>query len=115
MRAIEDFGRAIELDPKFAEAYYNRGRAYHAIQHYERAIEEYGHGIELDPEFAEVSHNRGLAYYELQDYERAIEDFGCIMHFANNAETIDLRGTTFCPTCSSELPEGFLSSTVDFG
>jgi archaemetzincin len=43
------------------------------------------------------------------------EDFGCIMHFANNAETIDLRGTTFCTTCSSELPEGFLSSTAGFG
>jgi archaemetzincin len=37
-------------------------------------------------------------------------DFNCIMHFATNVETIDLRGQDFCASCAGELPDGFLQS-----
>ena len=75
-RAIEDFGRAIELNPEYATAYYNQGLAYHALQDYARAIGEFGRAIELNPEDAEAYCSRGLAYYKLQEYERAIEEYG---------------------------------------
>jgi archaemetzincin len=35
-------------------------------------------------------------------------DFTCIMHFATNVETIDLRGDDFCPKCVATLPPDFL-------
>jgi archaemetzincin len=50
----------------------------------------------------EIGHVMGLAH---------CADFGCIMHFANNAETIDLRGMTFCPNCAATLPNGFINAT----
>ena len=47
--AIEDYTQAIELDPKFAEAYFNRGNAKHSSGDYAGAIEDYTKAIELDP------------------------------------------------------------------
>jgi tetratricopeptide (TPR) repeat protein len=75
-RAIEDYARAIELNPDYAAAYYNRGTAYARSQDYRRAIEDYGWAIGLNPEDATAYNNRGTAYAGLQDYRRAIEDYG---------------------------------------
>jgi len=48
--AIKIYDKAIELNPNFAEAYYNRGNAYSDLKQYERAIEDYNKAIELNPE-----------------------------------------------------------------
>jgi len=37
------------------------------------------------------------------------EDFNCIMHFAPNVESIDVRGHVFCPGCASILPRNLLA------
>ena len=50
--AIEDYTKAIELDPKFAVAYCNRGNAKDSSGDYAGAIEDYTKAIELDPKFA---------------------------------------------------------------
>ena len=65
--AIEDFTKAIELNPDYAEAYYFRGlyllqprRDYnHAI----KAIKDFTKAIELNPDDAETYHFRGFIYY----------------------------------------------------
>ena len=54
-RAIADYTKAIEIDPKFADAYYNRGLAYCYKQDYDRAITDYTKAIEIDPKFAIAS------------------------------------------------------------
>ena len=36
-RAISDFNKAVEIDPCYAEAYYNRGREYFAHEEYDKA------------------------------------------------------------------------------
>ncbi len=51
-QAIEDYNKAIELDPDFAEAYYLRGVAYYVFDDPEQAIEDFTKAIELDPNFA---------------------------------------------------------------
>ena len=61
-RAIEDFNKAIELDPRDDIAYYNRGRAYENKQQYDRAIEDYNKAIELNPRFDKAYSNRGVVY-----------------------------------------------------
>lgn len=37
------------------------------------------------------------------------EDFACLMHFAPNVETIDLRGERFCADCAAAAPEGLVT------
>ncbi len=46
--AIDAFTSAIELDPTFAAAYFNRGLAYQLREEYEIALEEYQEAIKLD-------------------------------------------------------------------
>lgn len=36
-------------------------------------------------------------------------DFDCIMHFAPNVESIDLRGAGFCVSCAAELPKDLIA------
>ncbi len=74
-QAIRDYGKAIELDPKDAEAYYGRGCAYANLEDYRQAIRDYDKAIELDPKYAHAYFNRGIAYSKLGDYRQTIMDF----------------------------------------
>ncbi len=40
-KAIEDYDKAIEIDPQYAEAYYNRGSAYDILGQSEQARQDY--------------------------------------------------------------------------
>ena len=66
-RAIENYNKAIELDPNDADAYNNRGLAYYYLEEYERAIEDYNKAIELNPNYA--YNNRELAISKLKEQE----------------------------------------------
>ena len=39
-------------------------------------------------------------------------DFNCLMHFATDVQSIDLRGTSYCSACRAELPEGLLTPGI---
>ena len=39
-KAIDDYTRAIELDPKDTKAYYNRGTVYDELRQYQKAIDD---------------------------------------------------------------------------
>ncbi len=55
--AIEDYTKAIHLDPDFALAYNNRGVVYHNLEKYDEAIEDYTEAIRLDPDLALAQNN----------------------------------------------------------
>ena len=71
----EDYTKAIELDPKYAHAYFNRGFAYDELKKYEEAIADYTKAMELDPKDSDAYSNRGHAYRNLEKYEKAIADY----------------------------------------
>ena len=50
--ALEAFTKAIELNPKYAEAYNNRGIAHLKLGNYQQAIRDYDKAIKLDPKNA---------------------------------------------------------------
>jgi tetratricopeptide (TPR) repeat protein len=74
-KAIEDYNKAIEIDPNYALAYTNRGFSKHNLKDFNGAIEDHDKAIELDPEIINVYVNRGASKSELKDYYGAIEDF----------------------------------------
>lgn len=69
-QALEDFSKAIELDPSFAGAYNNRGGVLRRLGRFSLAIEDYKRSIEIDPS-APAYYNLGLVYAEIKETELA--------------------------------------------
>ncbi len=74
-KAVNDHTEAIELNPTFAAAYYNRGMAHQADGEYDMAIADYNRAIKLNDQNGRAFINRGLAWHRKHDYERAVRDF----------------------------------------
>ena len=74
-RAMADESRAIELNPNFGRAYFNRGTLYYKRKDWDQALANYTKVLEIDPKDAEAYSNRGLVYYKKGDLERALADF----------------------------------------
>ena len=68
--AIQEYDKAIELNPNFPDAYVSRGFAYDYLGEIHRAIEDYDKAIELDSNRARAYNNRGHSYYLLEDFRR---------------------------------------------
>ena len=59
--AILDYGKAIEIDGRYAVAYLNRGSAFEAKGDHDLAIADYSKAIEINPQYAEAYYDRGIA------------------------------------------------------
>jgi tetratricopeptide (TPR) repeat protein len=74
-KAIEDYSKAIKLNPLYAEAYVNRGIVYAKSGRYQEAIENFNMAIMINPKAIFAFYNRGLYYKRLGEYQGAIKDF----------------------------------------
>lgn len=73
--AIEDYSRALALDPHFVNARYNRGTTYLALEDFPDAIADFNAVLKLEPGRADAFNNRGLALLARGDLADAIDDF----------------------------------------
>lgn len=72
--AIEDFSKAIDLNPADAATYHLRGVAYRRKGDFEAVIEDYSTAIDLNPADADAYYNLGLAWLPLREWENARAD-----------------------------------------
>ena len=72
-QAVERFRKAIELDPKFADAYFHLGTALAEVRRWEDAVTSYRTALALPtltvPDYA--NQNLGLALFHLKRYREA--------------------------------------------
>ena len=73
--AIVDYTRAIELNPKYAAAYYNLAYTKQAKGDIDGAIADYTRAIELNPKDAVAYNDRGVTRQQKYDFHGAIADF----------------------------------------
>ena len=73
--AIQDYNRAVEIDPGHASAFNNRGVVYRKKGEYERAIADFDLSILINPNYAGAFGNRADTYRAMRDFGRAIRDF----------------------------------------
>ena len=76
--AINYFTKAIDLNPKYAEAYHRRGNVYMTRKQYDEAISDSTKGIELSPT-SDGYHKRGRAYEGKKLYDFAISDYSKVI------------------------------------
>jgi tetratricopeptide (TPR) repeat protein len=72
--ALKDCDRAIELNPKFIEAYFRRGLTYTELGDLELALKNYTATIDLNPEHINAYLQRSWTYFRQQDYRRTKQD-----------------------------------------
>lgn len=83
-RAIQDYNKAIQLNPNYAVAYNNRGNAYSDLRKYERAIQDFDKAIELKPNYEYAYYWRGWVYEKMKEYKKALEDYNKALKFDPN-------------------------------
>jgi len=71
--ALADFGKAVELDPKFAKAYGNRGVAYAMQGQLDRALADLNKALELNPKYGKARYMRGQVYALQKKNDQALK------------------------------------------
>ncbi len=104
-QAIEDYGRAIEIKPDYAEAYYNRGIAYaKSPSQYKLAIDDFNEAIRLKPDYTKAYNSRGNCYIKLGQPQLSIEDYNkAISLKPDSADAYNNRGVTYLFYGNKEL------------
>ncbi|HXX81927.1 MAG TPA: tetratricopeptide repeat protein [Thermodesulfovibrionales bacterium] len=73
--ALEDFNKAIALDPSDYKAYGDRGLVFDQIGQSDKAIEDFDKAIALNPAFYEAYTVRGALFDKMGQIDKAISDF----------------------------------------
>lgn len=71
--AIEQFSKAIELDPEYTEAYIQRGKIYFEQEKYQASLEDYTRALTFEPEEPNVLLLKTTTLFALQQYNKALE------------------------------------------
>ncbi|MFM9903898.1 MAG: tetratricopeptide repeat protein [Pyrinomonadaceae bacterium] len=75
-KAIAEFTKAIQLDAKMADAYYERGSALLSLEtDPDGAMRDLSKVIELDKKYSDAYFNRGTLYQKKKEWDKAIADF----------------------------------------
>jgi tetratricopeptide (TPR) repeat protein len=74
-KKIDYFTEAINLDPNYVVAYFNRGSAYKDLKKFNKSIQDFNEAIKLNPTYGKAYNNRGVVYNDIGDYDQAIQDF----------------------------------------
>ena len=85
--------RALEIDPRNATTYYNRGFTHYCKGEYDRAISDCTKAIEIDPTDDNAYSCRGRAYAIKHNFDEAISDLNLAIKIdPRNADDYYFRG-----------------------
>ena len=96
--ALAGFNKAIALNPKFSDAYFNRGEIYFRTNQYDQALLDYNQVIQIKPEDSAVYSARAHTLYAMGKTEDALADYTKAMELSPNS--VDAI-TEYADTCQS--------------
>ncbi len=73
--ALTDFDRGVEINPRDANAFYNRAVTLERKGDIDQAIRDLDEALRLRPDNPAALYERGYCYLRKRDYDRAIDDF----------------------------------------
>lgn len=71
-KALQDYEKAIELDPKLVDAFYQRGCIYGSQKQYDLALLNFHRTVELQPQHPEACYKLYLCYRNQKDWTKAV-------------------------------------------
>lgn len=74
-KAMQDFDRAVSLDPSYYRAYNNRGAVYSEMGRLDKAMEDIDRSLALNPRSDISYNNKGMVYGKTGSFDKAIEQF----------------------------------------
>lgn len=72
--ALQDFDKALNLDPNLVYAWFNKGNIYYGVGDYTSALQCYSEALRIDPDFGQAFFNRGLSYLQAGNRQQAFND-----------------------------------------
>ena len=88
--AVNDYSRAIELNPKEVSVYLNRGLAHYNQKNYDLAASDYNKAIELNPADSMLYFNRGNSHEKMGNLQKAVGDYRKAVELDANNEAAKL-------------------------
>jgi tetratricopeptide (TPR) repeat protein len=93
---VGDWTRAIEKNPKNAEAYLERGWDYNELQQYDNAVYDLTQAIKLSPNSAIAYSRRAWVHDTLGEYQKALSDATRAIHLnPKNADAYQARAFAY--------------------
>lgn len=83
--AIDDFNKAISLNPNHMLVYNDRGAVYLAAKKYEQALADFNRALEINPKFPRPYLGRALTYEGLGNTAAALEDYKMLCSLGQKA------------------------------
>ena len=71
--ALKEFRRALEINPKRNNTYFNIGSCYERMGQFELALQNYTKELEVDPDDPDVFARMGRVYYKVKRFREALE------------------------------------------
>ena len=90
--AIDDFNKALLLNPNEAQIYCAKGYAQAKLGKYEEAFLDFNKSIEMNPNNAYIYYLRGKIYIDLEKYDLAQKDLEKVLKLSpkDNGDTKEL-------------------------
>ncbi|HAN20031.1 MAG: hypothetical protein A2X13_04900 [Bacteroidetes bacterium GWC2_33_15] len=74
-KALQDYSKAIEMNPDNPNVYMYRGVLYYQNNEFNEAILDFNKTLEIDEQNHFAYYNRGMAYLKLDDNDKSCRDF----------------------------------------
>jgi tetratricopeptide (TPR) repeat protein len=75
-QAIQEFSKAIRLNPKYQDAYFTRAVVYEQVQEFQKSLADYNQSIIINPkDFTTYNNRANLKTTKLNDMQGALSDY----------------------------------------
>jgi len=73
-KAVEEFQKAIEINPNYADAYHNLANTYQQMGQIDAAVENYQKALSINPKLWQSYQNMAAIYFNAGDFPKALEN-----------------------------------------